>query len=106
MSKVPMGQMCLYGNCTKDATKKIDGMYFCNDHPPISNKIKIEGYIARDISVSKTMDHDTHFFNNKPTIYKSNAAECYSGSIFHIPEILQLKRGECREVEIVITVLH
>jgi hypothetical protein len=105
MSKVPMGQMCLYANCVKDATKEIDGMYFCNEHP-LKNKIKIEGFIARDRTTNKVIQYDTHFYSSKPERCKVKEDDYYLGKVFHIPEILNLKHGECKEVEITIVVLH
>ena len=106
MSKVPMGQICMQGSCNNEATEKQDEMYYCKKH--LNYEIKyIEGYIARDKDISGTrIEHDTHFFKDQPKQYHSAKVNCYSGSIFHIPELLNLKHGECRKVEIVITVLH
>ena len=105
MSKVPMGQICMQGSCNNEATEKQDEMYYCKKH--LNCEIKyIEGYIARDKDINKVIQHDTHFYPNKPERIKVREDDYYTGKVFHIPELLNLKHGECRKVEIVITVLH
>ena len=69
-------------------------------------KIILKGWIARDKAFQLT--YDTQFFpenkNKKPPqSMEVQKGQVWTGGVRHLPDLMKLKKGECRKVTITIT---
>lgn len=64
-------------------------------------RIKIQGYIAKDKTIISRVCSQS-FFKKQPKIYNCSLGQFWSGSITNLENLLKLKKGECKKVEIII----